>query len=184
MQTLAKIADRAQTSWVIDPSHTTVEFVISNWFFFTVKGSLALDEGTIALDAADLGRSSVTAVLKSSSIDTRNKMRDGHLRGRDVLQADLYPVIKFQSTRVEPGGDRDTLRLTGSLTIKDKTREIVLDICDIDRSCSPGGEQVAYYTALAEVDRHDFGIDYMRGVIGRKLKITINVQATQRMGSE
>jgi polyisoprenoid-binding protein YceI len=184
MQTLAKIAEGAQTSWVIDPTHTTVEFVIRNWFFFTVKGTLAVSEGTIALDAADLGNSSVTASLKSSSIDTRSKSRDGHLRGRDFLQSDVYPLIRFQSTRVEPGSDRDTLRVTGSLTIRDKTREILLDICDIDRSCSPSGEQVAYYTALAELDRHDFGIDYMRGVIGRKLLITINVQATQRMGSE
>ena len=72
------------------------------------------------------------------------------------------------------------MRVTGALTIKDKSKEIVLDVSEIDRSRSPNGEHVAYYTALAEVDRHDFGLDYLRGLIGRRLKITINVQATRR----
>src|SRR5258708_7181841 len=117
MQTLAKITDGAQTSWAIDPTHSTVEFTITNLFFFTVKGNLTALQGTIVLDADDLERSSVSAVLQSASIDTRNKSRDAKLRAQHFLQSDLYPEIRFQSVRVEPGGDRDTLRVTGSLTI-------------------------------------------------------------------
>lgn len=123
----------------------------------------------------------MSVVLQSSSLDTHNKKRDAHLRAADFLDADRYPEIRFQSTKVEPGLDRDTLRVTGSLTIKDRKKEIVLEVSEVDRSCSPSGEQVAYYTALAQLDRHDFGIDYMRGLIGSVLKVTINVQATRRV---
>jgi polyisoprenoid-binding protein YceI len=66
------------------------------------------------------------------------------------------------------------------LTIKDKSKEIVLDVSDIDRSRSPSGEYVAYYSARTELDRHDFGIDYLSLLIGRKVQITINVQAIRR----
>lgn len=180
MQPQERIATDTQTLWAIDPTHTTVEFAVKTLFFFTAKGSLSTLEGSIVLDPADIRGSSTTVVLQSASINTGNKRRDAHLRARDFLKADRYPEISFQSTKVEPGSDRDTLRVTGSLTIRDQTREIVLDVIDIDRSCSPSGEHVAYYSAFAELDRHDFGIAYMRGLIGRMLKITINVQATRR----
>ena len=180
MQPQGRIADDEQTIWAIDPTHTTVEFAVKNLFLFTVKGSVDAIEGTIALNAADIHRSSVVAVLQSASVNTGSKRRDAHLRSADFLDAARNPVIRFQSTKVEPGTERDTLRVTGALTIKDKSKEIVLDVSEIDRSRSPSGEHVAYYTVLAELDRHDFGLDYMRGLIGRMLKITINVQATRR----
>jgi len=180
MQPQERIAAGKQTVWAIDPTHTTVEFAVKNLFLFTVKGSLDAVEGTIVLDANDIRRSSVVAALQSARVNTGNKRRDAHLRAADFLDADRYPEIRFQSTKVEPGTDRDTLRVTGGLTIKDQSKEIVLDVSEIDRSCSPSGEHVAYYTALAELDRHDFRLDYMRGLIGRMLKITINVQATRR----
>ena len=181
MQPQEGMARETQTLWAIDPTHTTVEFAVKNFLFFTVKGSLDAIEGTIVLDAADVRRSSAAVVLKAASINTGSKRRDAHLRAADFLDVDRYPEIRFQSTKVEPGTDRDTLRVTGELTIKDKSKEIVLDVSDIDRSCSPSGEHVAYYTALAELDRHDFGLNYRRGLIGRMLRITINVQATRRV---
>ena len=166
--------------WAIDPTHTNVEFAVKNCWFFTVKGSLETIEGTIVLDAADIRRSSAAIVLKTASIDTGNKRRDAHLRAADFLDVIRYPQIRFESTQVEPGSDRDTLRVTGVLAIKDKRKEIVLDVSEIDRSCSPSGEHVAYYSARTELDRHDFRVDAWRLLIGRKLQITINVQATRR----
>jgi acetone carboxylase gamma subunit len=50
----------------------------------------------------------------------------------------------------------------------------------MDRSRSPKGEEFIYYSATAEVDRFACGVSYGRGMIGRKLKITINIQATNR----
>lgn len=179
MQPQKQIATDTQKLWAIDPTHSTVEFAIRKLFFFTVRGSLTKVEGSLVLDPADVRRSSASVVLQSASIDTGNNRRDNQLRAANFLDADRYPEIRFQTTRVERGTDRDTLRVTGSLTVKDTTREIVLDVSEIDRSCSPNGEQVAYYSALTEIDRLDFRVDAMRLLIGRKLQITINVQATR-----
>jgi polyisoprenoid-binding protein YceI len=181
MQPQEKIATDTRTHWAIDPTHTTVEFAVKNLFFFTVKGSVTTLDGNIELDGADIRGSSVAVVLQAASVDTHNKKRDAHVRAADFLDADRFPEIRFESTKVEPGVDRDTLRVSGSLTIKDRKKEIILDVSEIDRSCSPSGEQVAYYTALAQLDRHDFGVDYLRGLIGRVLNVTINVQATRRV---
>jgi len=169
-----------QTVWLIDPAHSTVEFSVKNFFFFIVKGCFTDLAGTMVLDKADIHRSSVEATIKAGSIDTGARRRDAHLRATDFLEADRYPYIGFQSTKVERGRDRDTLRITGSLTIRGKNREVVLDVNEVDHSRSPNGEEVAYYSAALELDRFDFGIKYRRGLIGRTLKITINVQALRQ----
>lgn len=179
MQPQKGMATDTQTLWAIDPTHTTVEFAVKYLFFFTVKGSLNTLEGHVVLDPADVRNSSTSVVLQSASINTGNKRRDARLRAADFLDADRYPEIRFESTKVERGTDRDTLRVTGALTIKDKSKEIVLDVSEIDRSCSPSGEHVEYYSARTDLDRLDFRVDAMRMLIGRMLQITINAQATR-----
>jgi polyisoprenoid-binding protein YceI len=178
MQPQERIAADTRTLWAIDPTHSTVEFAVKKLVFFTLKGSLTKFEGSIVLDPADVRRSSAVVVLQSASIDTGNKRRDNQLRSADFLDADRYPEIRFKSTKVERGTDRDTLRVTGSLTLKDTSKEIILHVSEIDRSRSPNGEYVAYYSAFTDIDRLDFRLAAMRLLIGRKLQIMINVQAT------
>jgi polyisoprenoid-binding protein YceI len=178
MQPQERVTNNNQTRWAIDPTHSTVEFTAKKLFFFTVKGSFTKVAGSIVIDSVDVGRSSAAVVLQSASINTGNNGRDNQLRARGLLDAARYPEIRFESSKVEPGTDRDTLRVTGTLTIKDQTREIVLDVSEIDRSRSPSGEYVAYYSALTNIDRLEFGVDAMRLLIGRKIQIMISVQAT------
>lgn len=163
--------------WNFDPAYSTVEFSIRN-LWFKVQGRFRVVEGSIVLDHSDLCHSSVDATIKASSIDTGNKRRDAHLQSRDFLDTDKFPEIRFRSTRVERGKDRDSIDLEGDLTVNDKTRTIALAVNEMDRSRSPRGEEYIYYSATTEIDRFDFGIDYGRAIIGRKLKVTINVQAS------
>jgi polyisoprenoid-binding protein YceI len=179
VQTQKSPAPDNQTVWSFDHSHSTVEFTVKNFFFFTVKGQLAPPVGTIVFDEADIKHSSVAATIEASSIDTRNKQRDAHLRTADFLDARVYPEIQFESSSVRPGNDRDTLRVKGSLTIKGKSRPVELEVILLDRSRSPRGEEVIYYVATTQLDRFAFGINYCRGIIGRLLNVTINVQASR-----
>jgi len=167
------------TVWRFDPSHSVAEFSIRKFFFLTIVGRLTALEGTIVLDESEIERSSVAATFKADSIDTGNRRRDAHLRSSHFLAAEDHPNIHFQSSRVGSGKDRDMLSVTGVLTIKGKSGEVVLDVTEVDRSRSPQGEEVIYYTAATVLDRRDWGIDYWRGVIGRKLKVTISVQASR-----
>lgn len=183
MQT-ARVRSDAQTVWAIDPAHSTIEFSVKNFFFFIMKGRLTEFAGSIVLDQADIGGSSVEVVIKAASIDTGIKRRDAHLRSADFLAADQYPDIRFQSTNLERGRDRDTLRLTGSLTIKGKSRRVILDVDELDYSRSPDGEEVSYYSTSSRLDRFDFGIGYRRGLIGRSVKMMITVQAIRQQNLE
>ena len=171
---------QSQRVWTFDPAYTTVEFVIRN-LWFKVKGRFKDLEGAIVLDEDDVSRSSVTATIKADSIDTGNKRRDAHLLLKDFFDVENFPEIDFKSTRVERGKDRDSLNLEGELTIKNKTVPIALAVNEMDRSRSPSGEEFVYYSATTELDRGAFGINYGRGFIGRRLRVNINVQASNTL---
>jgi len=168
---------QSQRVWTFDPVYTTVEFSIRN-LWFTVKGRFKDLQGAIVLDEDDVSRSSVTATIRAESIDTGNKRRDGHLLLKSFFDVENFPEIEFKSTRVGRGKDRDSLDLEGELTIRDKTIPIALAVNEMDRSRSPRGEEYVYYSATTELDRCAFGINYGRGIIGRRLRVNINVQAS------
>lgn len=168
-----------QRVWQFDPAYSTVEFTVRN-LWYNVKGRFNVLEGAIVLDEDDVSRSSVTATLKANSIDTGNKRRDAHLRSADFLDAEKFPDIEFKSERVARGKDRDSLELDGILIVKDKRVPISLAVNEMDRSRSPKGEEFIYYSATAEVDRFSCGVSYGWGMVGRKLTVTINIQATNR----
>ena len=163
--------------WRFDPAYTTVEFSVRN-FWYTVRGRFRTVEGSIMLDETDISGSSVLAKIDARSIDTGNKRRDAHLQSADFLDADRFPYIEFRSTKVARGTDRDSLDLEGSLTCKGMSKTIALAVNEMDRSRSPRGEEFVYYSATTELDRFDLGVKYGRGIIGRKVKVTINVQAS------
>ena len=162
-----------------DPAYSSVEFTIRN-LWFSVRGRFQDFEGRIVLDESDIGRSSVSATIRAGSIDTGNKRRDAHLLLNDFFDVEKFPEIEFKSTSIRRGRDRDSLDLAGDLRIKDKIMPVALSVNEMDRSRSPNGEEFVYYSATAELDRSAFGINYGRGFIGRRLQVTINVQACNK----
>jgi len=112
--------------WHIDPAHSSVEFQIKHMMIATVKGRFTDFEGTIVA-APDIADSSVRGVVRTASVDTNEPTRDAHLRSADFFDADHYPEITFESTRVEPL-DEDSSRVWGNLTMHGITREVKLDL--------------------------------------------------------
>jgi polyisoprenoid-binding protein YceI len=175
-----KAEDRSQTSWVIEPKYTSFEFSVKSLFFFTVKGKFTDFIGNVVIDNGDIRRSSVEVTIKAPSISTGIKRRDDHLRSAAFLDVAEHPIISFQSTAVEKGRDRDTLRVTGNLSVMGRAKELVLDVEETDHSRSPQGDEVAYFIAQTKIDRFDFGVRYGRWLIGRTLKVTVQAQATKK----
>ena len=172
-----------KTTWKLDPSHTLVEFSAKHLMITTVKGRITDVEGTIVMDEKNPRNSSVEATLKAVSIDTRTEQRDQHLRSADFLNAELFPEIKFRSTKIE--GDKDSFKLTGDLTIRDVTRPITLDIRFEGKQTDPwGGERIGF-SGSGKIDRRDFGLTWNQAletggvVVGNDVKINLEVEAVK-----
>src|SRR5687768_1880599 len=133
-------------SWQIDPAHSAVEFAVKHMMIATVRGQFERFTGTVELDEAEPSRSTVEVQIEAESIDTRNEQRDAHLRSPDFFNAGEYPYLTFRSKRVEQL-DAGYGRITGDLTIRDVTREVVLEVEYAGQAKSPWGSVSAGFSA-------------------------------------
>ncbi len=180
-------ATTKKTTWVIDPAHTTVEFAVKHMMVTTVRGRFGQVSGTIELDEEDLTRSSAEVTIPVASIDTREEQRDAHLRSADFFDAENHPNMTFRTRSIERAGE-DEYRVTGDLTIRGVTREVVLDARLEGRAKKPTGEGVIGLTASTSIDREDYGLKWNVALeaggwlVGKEVRISLDVQAIRQDG--
>jgi polyisoprenoid-binding protein YceI len=125
VRTVENITVPEPGTYVIDPIHSVVEFVVRHLGLAKVRGRFNQFEGTINIAEEPL-QSSARVTIQAASIDTRDPDRDAHLRSPDFLDVERYPTLDWVSTRVRRDGDR--WLVDGDLTIRDVTRNVTLDV--------------------------------------------------------
>ncbi len=106
-------------------NESSIRFTIHN-FGFRTGGTLAAPEGNIEFNPDELPKSSFQVTIKSESINTDNESRDEHLRETDYFDVKNYPLIRFVSSAIRASRKKDGYEVTGMLTIKNTSREIVV----------------------------------------------------------
>jgi polyisoprenoid-binding protein YceI len=173
------------STWAIDPVHSIAEFAVKHMMVSTVKGRFGSTAGTLSIDEVNPVHSSVTASIDVASVDTGEPQRDSHLRSDDFFNAERFPHITFRSTRVERVND-ERWKVTGDLTIRDITREVVLETEFEGQVTDVQGKQRAAFTATTELSRKDFGLKWNAlletggAVVGDRVKVTLHIAAVRQ----
>src|SRR5262245_5617866 len=105
-------------NWQVDGVHSGIHFMVKHLVVSTVRGQFRRFSAELALDEADLTRSSVAVTIEAASVDTGNPQRDGDLRSPNFLDAETFPALTFRSRRIERAVN-DGYRVIGDLTIRD-----------------------------------------------------------------
>jgi polyisoprenoid-binding protein YceI len=173
-------------NWDIDPAHSTVGFAVRHMMVSTVHGTFAKYAGTIALDDADVTKSTAHIEIDAASVSTGNDKRDEHLRSPDFFDVAHFPKLVFDATRVERKGP-DSLALTGNLTIKNVTRPVVLNVTGLTGEVKdPWGGTRRGATATTKISRKDFGLSWNKAlesggvVVGDDVTIQLEVELTKK----
>jgi polyisoprenoid-binding protein YceI len=170
-----------KTTWKLDPSHSTIEFVAKHMMITTVKGRFTEFDGTIVADEQNLGDSKVDVVMKAASLDTRSDQRDQHLRSPDFLHVEEFEDVTFHSTSVS--GTKEKFQVTGDLTIRGTTKPITLDVEFGGEGKDPWGGTRTSFSAHGKFDRRDYGLTWNVALetggilVSNEVKINIEAQA-------
>jgi polyisoprenoid-binding protein YceI len=177
------------TTWNIDPSHSGVHFTVRHMVVSKVRGSFDRWQGAIDFDPQNPAASKVTVRIDAASIDTREEKRDAHLRSADFFDVEHHPALTFESKKVEKL-DGNEYRVTGDLTLRGVTREVVLDAEYLGTGKDPRGNQRLGFSAQTSINRKDFGLSWNQvleagGVlVGEKIEIALDVQAVAAAASQ
>jgi polyisoprenoid-binding protein YceI len=185
--TVSVSAASAQTgSWQLDPNHSNAQFVARHLGISNVQGEFTKVTGAVQLNEQDISKSSVTASIDLSSVDTRVQMRDNDLKSEHFFDVAKYPIMTFQSTKIWKTGD-GTTKMTGNLTLHGITKEVTFDVTGPSKAIQAMGGTRRGASATAKINRQDFGLTYMSNMlpggdemIGDLIAITLDVEMTQR----
>lgn len=171
----------ATSTWKFDPMHTAAQFSVRHLTISTVRGAFSKVTGTVELDDQDVSQSKVDVSIDVSTVDTREPARDKDLRSDHFFDVEHFPTMTFKSTKVEQAG-AGKLKVTGNLTIRGVTKEVVLDV---DGPTAPikdqYGNQRAAVNATTKINRQDFGVKWNATIDGGGVvvgdEVNINIDA-------
>jgi polyisoprenoid-binding protein YceI len=169
-------------TWEVDPAHSSAAFEVKHMMIATVRGQFREFAGTLEASEDDPSNSRASGWANVASIDTGNEDRDAHLRSPDFFDAERYPRITYESTKVEhvEGG---TYRVTGDLTIKDVTRPVVFEATIQGVGEDPWGKERVGVAVRGTVNRTEFGLTWQQKLaaggllVGEDVKVLLDISA-------
>jgi polyisoprenoid-binding protein YceI len=174
------------TPYVIDASHSSVEFSVRHLVFAKVRGQFRVLSGSLSVGPDGIP-TQVAVEIHADSVDTREEQRDNHLRSADFLDAATYPTLTFASSQIEKKSDT-TFTVVGDLTLHGSTNRVELAGTLEGRGADPWGNDRIAYSATTKIDRRTFGLTWSQSleagglVVGNEVEIELNVQAIPAKG--
>ena len=148
----------ATTKWVLDPTHSELQFKVKHLMITTVTGSFTDFKAEISTENDNFESATSSFTAQVDSISTGNADRDGHLKTGDFFDAAQFPTISFESTSFVKGDD--DYKLNGNLTIKGVTKPVTLNVEFGGTAQDPWGNTKAGFTINGKINRGDFGLTY------------------------
>src|SRR5260370_38086661 len=158
-------------NWQLDDGHAHIGFTGRHLMVETVRGQFEKFSGTVEFDEHGLTRASACSEFEGASVNTHNVQRDEHFRSADFFDVEHYPSITFKSKRVLMH-DEHHGQLIGDLTIRNITREVVLDGEYSGVSQTPWNTYSAGFSLRAKVNRKDWGLTWNMVLAGGGLFVS------------
>jgi polyisoprenoid-binding protein YceI len=177
------------TTWKIDPAHSEINFTVRHMMISNVRGRFEEFDGTVEFDEQNPENSVVDVRIDATSINTREAKRDTHLRSPDFLNAEKYPYLTYQSTRIKRTGETTAI-IYGDLHIREKAIEVPLEVEFNGLAKSPWGTTSAGFSATAKINRKDWGLEWNQALetggvlVGDEVKINIELEIIKQEETE
>jgi polyisoprenoid-binding protein YceI len=127
----------------------------------------------------------VEVTIDADSIEMPNPAAVAGLKSENFLDVEKFKTLHFRSSRVRHL-DGDLWQVTGDLTIRELTREVVLDAVFGGALTLPpqvGGASKMGFEATTNFDRRDFGLEWNvplpggRLLVGNRVDLHLAVEA-------
>ncbi|PZQ92118.1 MAG: polyisoprenoid-binding protein [Leifsonia xyli] len=170
-------------TWKLDTAHSELSFSVRHLVVSKVRGVFENFDVTI-VTSPDESETTLEATIDIASVDTRNEMRDGHLRTGDFFLVDEHPTATYRGTAVTLDGDHFTVE--GELTLRGVTRPVALKGEFLGIVTNGYGQTVAAASATTTINRTDFGVNWNTALeaggmtLGDDVALTFELQVVKQ----
>jgi polyisoprenoid-binding protein YceI len=174
----APVAMAQYSTWTSDPNHSEVDFSIRHGGVSNVHGRFGNVIATLVYNEADVTKSTVTATIDVSTVNTGVAARDTDLSSDKFFEVAKFPIATFTSTNVAKNGSK--LTVSGNFTVHGVTKPIVLDVEGPSTPVEGMKDHKAHsgFTATTTISRTAFGIGTVvpPAMVGDDVKLTIELE--------
>lgn len=152
--------------YMLDKTHSQVEFKIKHLSVSNVKGSFGTFSGTLSAENGKL--TALNGEVDINSINTNNKNRDEHIKDPDYFNAKKFPKATLKLVKLQ--GESGTFELT----IKGITKQISLNVEVLGVTNDERAKQEVIGISLnGKINRKDF--DIAKGTPNAALSDEVNL---------
>ena len=178
----APLAMAQYSTWTSDPAHSEVDFSIRHGGVSNVHGRFGGVAATLVFNEADVTKSTVTATIDVSTVDTGVANRDADLKTDSFLDVAKFPSATFTSTNVAKNGNK--LAVSGNFTLHGVTKPVVLDV---EGPSAPAQSMMDHkthsgFSATTTISRTAYGIGatFPSALVGDEVKLTIELEIVKQ----
>jgi polyisoprenoid-binding protein YceI len=158
--------------------HAFVQFRIIHLGYSVMVGRFNDFNGSFSWDKDNPASASISIDIETKSVDTNHAERDKHLREKDYLNVDKYPLATFRSTKYH--GDASGGKMDGLLTLHGVTKSISLDVKVIGEGNDPWGGYRAGFEATTSIRRADFGMESDLGPAAETMDFDLFIEGVRK----
>jgi polyisoprenoid-binding protein YceI len=140
-------------SYQANPDKSTAHFKLHNTLIPDVEGDFECLRGKFVYDPENLDKSLIEAYIDVNTISTGKESRDAQFKAEDFFNVEQFPTIEFHSRKLELL-DEDVLKVHGHLTVKNITKEVILNV---ERPMSTEKKQMSIMASTI-INRDEFGL--------------------------
>jgi polyisoprenoid-binding protein YceI len=178
----APMAMAQYSTWASDPAHSEVDFSIRHGGVSNVHGRFGGVAATLVYNEADVTKSTVTATIDTTTVDTGVALRDADLKADSFLDVAKFPTATFTSTNVAKNGNK--LSVSGNFTLHGITKPVVLDV---EGPSAPAESMMDHkthsgFSATTTISRTAYGIGatFPSALVGDDVKLTIELEIVKQ----
>jgi polyisoprenoid-binding protein YceI len=147
----------ATTKWILDPSHSEIQFKIRHLMITNVTGSFGKFSADVETTDENFETAKISFSAAVDSITTNDEQRDGHLKSADFFEISKFPTLTFVSTKFERISGEE-YNLFGDLTFHGITKSIKLHVEHGGVIKDPWGNTRTGFTVEGKINRKEFGL--------------------------
>jgi polyisoprenoid-binding protein YceI len=170
------------STWASDPAHSEVDFSIRHGGVSNVHGRFGSVAATLVYNEADVTKSTITATIDVSTVDTGVSNRDTDLKTDNFLDVGKFPTATFTSTNVAKNGSK--LTVAGNFTLHGVTKPVVLDVEGPSTPVENGMDHKTHsgFSATTTISRTAYGIGtaFPSALVGDDVKLTIELEIVKQ----
>jgi polyisoprenoid-binding protein YceI len=171
----------AVRSWELDKAHTNIYFTVDH-IYSKVRGHFNEYSGEVKFDPKNPAESKFSFKIETASIDTNIAKRDKHLQSADFFDADKYPLMTFESTKITDSGN-GLYEVLGKFTVKGVEYELLfpLTLAGIKDHPAVKGKEVIGFNCKVTIDRLAYKVGtgkfFDLGIVGKDVEILVTIEA-------